>query len=46
LEQQGFSVDKRDIHLEEPIRQLGQYQATVRLGEGLETTIKISVERA
>ena len=45
LEKLGFSVDKRDIHLEEPIRQLGQYQATVKLGEGLETQIKISVER-
>lgn len=46
LEQLGFSVDKRDIILEEPIRQLGQYQAVVRLGEGLETKIKVSVERA
>ncbi len=46
LEQLGFSVDKRDITLEEPIRLLGQYQAKVRFGEGLETTIKVSVERA
>lgn len=46
IEQLGFSIDKRDILLEEPIRQLGQYQAKIRLGEGLETNIKISVERA
>jgi large subunit ribosomal protein L9 len=46
LENLGFSIDKRDIILEEPIRALGQYQAKVRLGEGLETQIKVSVERA
>lgn len=46
LESLGFSVDKRDILLEEPIRHLGQYEGKVRLGENLETTIKISVERA
>lgn len=42
----GFNIDKRDIHLEEAIKQLGQYQATIKLGEGLETNIKVSVERA
>lgn len=46
LETLGFSVDKRDIILEEPIRLLGQYEAKVKLGDDLETTIKISVERA
>lgn len=46
LEGLGFSVDKRDIVLEEPIRQLGQYEAKISLGEGLETGIKVSVERA
>ena len=45
LEALGFSVDKRDIILEEPIRHLGQYQAKVKLGEGLETEIKVSVTK-
>ena len=35
LEKQGFSVDRRDIHIE-PIKTLGQHKATIRLGEGLE----------
>src|SRR4051794_20772308 len=30
LEANGFSVDKRDIHLEEPIKLLGQHKAFVR----------------
>lgn len=46
LEKQGFSIDRRDIHLEEPIRMLGQHKATVKLGEGIETEIAVSVERA
>lgn len=46
LEKQGFSVDRRDIHLDEQIKVLGNHKATVKLGEGLEAIIQISVERA
>lgn len=46
LEKQGFSVDRRDIHIEEAIKVLGQHKAVVRYGEGLEARIQISVERA
>jgi len=42
----GHSVDRRDIHLEEPIKVLGQHKALVRMGEGLEAKIMIAVERA
>ena len=45
LERQGFSVDRRDIHLEEPIKMLGQHKANIRLGEGAEAELTISVER-
>jgi large subunit ribosomal protein L9 len=46
LEKLGFSVDRRDIHLEEPIKLLGTHKATIRMGEGLETAIQVVVERA
>ena len=46
LEKHGFSIDRRDIHLEEPIRMLGQHKATIKLGEGLEAEVSVSVERA
>ncbi|HPI40830.1 MAG TPA: 50S ribosomal protein L9 [Pseudobdellovibrionaceae bacterium] len=46
LEKLGYSVDKRDIHLEEHIKLLGQHKATVRLGEGQEAVIQISIEKA
>ena len=45
LEKHGFSIDRRDIHLEEPIKVLGSHKAIVRLGEGLEAEIAIAVER-
>lgn len=46
LEKQGFSVDRRDIHLEDHIKLLGNHKATIKLGEGLEATLQVVVERA
>ncbi|MGZ5279493.1 MAG: 50S ribosomal protein L9 [Pseudobdellovibrionaceae bacterium] len=46
LEKMGFSVDRRDIHIEDQIKVLGNHKATVKLGDGLEATIQIAVERA
>jgi len=46
LEKQGYSIDRRDIHLEEPIKILGQHKATIKYSEGLQAQIAISVERA
>lgn len=45
LEKHGFSIDRRDIHVDEAIKMLGQHKATVKLGDGLEAELKISVER-
>jgi large subunit ribosomal protein L9 len=46
LESQGFQIDRRDIHLEEAIRQLGQHQAKVKFGEGMEAELTVVVEKA
>jgi large subunit ribosomal protein L9 len=46
LEKMGYSVDRRDIHIEDQIKILGNHKATVKLGDGLEATIQIAVERA
>lgn len=45
LEKLGFSIDRRDIHLDEPIKILGTHKATVKVGEGLAATVQIIVER-
>lgn len=46
LEKAGFSVDRRDIHVDETIKVLGSHKAIVKYGEGMEATIQINVERA
>lgn len=46
LQELGFSVDRRDIHVEEQIKVLGNHKAAVRMGDNLEATIQIVVERA
>lgn len=45
LEKMGYSIDRRDIHIDEPIRMLGSHKAIVKLGEGAEAELAISVER-
>lgn len=45
LETHGYQVDKRDIHLEEQIRHLGQHKAFIRMGEGLEAELTVVVEK-
>lgn len=46
LEKLGYSIDRRDIYLEESIKVLGQHKAIVKLGEGAEAEVTVSVERA
>ena len=45
LETHGYQIDRRDIHLDEPIKQLGQHKAFVRMGDGLESELTIVVEK-
>lgn len=45
LEKAGHSVDRRDIHLEEPIKVLGTHKAVIRYGDA-EAAIQVAVERA
>lgn len=46
LEVKGFSVDRRDIFLDEQIKVLGNHKAVIRMGDGLEASVQIVVERA
>lgn len=45
LETLGFLVDRRDIHVDDVIKTLGNFRATVKLGDGLQTDIQVIVER-
>lgn len=46
LEKEGFPVDRKDVLLDDAIKILGQHKAVVSFGEGLQTEILVSVERA
>ena len=39
----GVDVDRRRIHLEEPIRNVGTYMVVVEIGEGVTATVKTIV---
>jgi len=41
----GFEIDKRKVHLEEPIKQLGTYQVPVKLFRDVEGAVSVTVEK-
>ncbi len=43
LAKQGFEVDKRKIHLEEPIKALGVYTIPIRVAAGVDANVKLWV---
>jgi len=43
LEKRNFAIDRRKIHLEHPIRQLGEHQVTVRLHRDVSAEITVQV---
>lgn len=45
LEEMGFELDPANIVIEEPIKELGDHEVLIKTGHGVETAIKITVER-
>ena len=43
LEKKGFTVDRRQVELDEPIKQLGTYQVPVRLTPEVKAQIQVNV---
>jgi len=43
LERDGFTVDRRDIRLEDPIKELGVYDIVIRLHADVEPALKVWV---
>lgn len=46
LKDEGFEIDKRKINLENPIKELGEYEVAIKLEEGITAAIKVFVEQA
>jgi large subunit ribosomal protein L9 len=45
LEAQNFTIDRRKIHLEDPIKTLGEYKVPVRLHRDVNAEITVNVVR-
>lgn len=44
LAAQGYNIDKRKIHLETPLKVLGEYDVPVKLHREVTATVKVKVE--
>ena len=44
LENQGYSVDKKEIILEDPLKEIGNHFVHVNLGEDLKPKIKVKIK--
>jgi large subunit ribosomal protein L9 len=44
LREKGFAIDRRKIHLAEPIKQLGEFTVPVRLQPEVEASLKVEVK--
>ena len=45
LEAKGFTIDRRKIQMEEPIKTLGEFDVPVRLHRAVTSTVKVIVKR-
>ncbi|QEC46733.1 50S ribosomal protein L9 [Baekduia soli] len=45
-EARGIEVDRRKIHLEDPIKNVGTYQVVLEVDEGVTATVKVMVTEA
>lgn len=45
LEEMGYEVDGANIEIEDAIKELGEYEVLVKVGHGVETSVKVKVER-
>jgi len=43
LKEKGFTVDKRKIQLDAPIKQEGEYTVSIKLDEGVSASVKVIV---
>jgi large subunit ribosomal protein L9 len=43
LKKEGFEIEKRDVNLEEPIRQLGVYSVNIKLYRDVDAKLKVWV---
>jgi large subunit ribosomal protein L9 len=45
LEHQGYNIDRRKIHLDEPLKHIGEFKVPVRLYKGVDATVKVVIQK-
>ena len=45
LEELGFETERKDIILEQPIKQLGEFNVSVRIGPQINATVRVVIEK-
>ena len=45
LEAKGFAIDRRKIHLDEPLKHIGEFKVPIRLYKGVDATVTVTVDK-
>jgi len=45
LEAKGYSLDRRKIHLDEPLKHIGEFKVPIRLYKGVDAIVKVLVDK-
>lgn len=45
LEKKGFNVDRRKIHLNEPLKTVGEFTVPIRLHRDVATSVKVTIDK-
>ena len=45
LERKGFNIDRRKIHLDEPLKMLGEFSVSVRLHRDVSVPVKVKIQK-
>jgi len=45
LEAKGYNIDRRKIHLDEPLKHIGEFKVPIRLYKDVNATIKVLVDK-
>jgi large subunit ribosomal protein L9 len=45
LEAKGYNIDRRKIHLDEPLKHIGEFKVPIRLFKDVNATIKVVVDK-
>ena len=45
LEDRGFEIARKDIELEQPIKQLGEYTVSIRMGVEVNASVRVVIEK-